>query len=50
MLQAVSELSQLNPYSYRYGQCKPRREHAEPYVDHADTIVAWMNHVTGISA
>ena len=50
MPQAVKELNQLNPYSYRYGQRKPRRAHAEPYVAHADTIVAWMNHITGLSA
>ena len=46
---AVSKLHQANPYAYRYGKKKPVREHAAPFVDHAEVLVEWMKDIIGIN-
>ena len=46
---AVSELNKADSYAYRYGQKRPKREHADPFVDHSETLVQWMKDVLGIA-
>lgn len=46
---AISTLHQADPYVYRYGKKKPRREHAEPFVENSECLVKWMKDIIGIS-
>jgi hypothetical protein len=46
---AISILNKADPYAYRYGKMKPRREHAEPFVEYSECLVKWMKEIVGIS-
>jgi hypothetical protein len=46
---ALSRLNQADPYVYRYGQKKPKREHAEPFIEDSEVLVQWTESVVGIA-
>lgn len=46
---AIAILSQADPYAYRYGMKKPKREHAEPFVEHSEILVEWTQCVMGVT-
>ena len=45
---ALDRLNQADPYAYRYGQKRPRREHAEPFVEDSEVLVQWTENIVGI--
>jgi len=42
---AILLLHQADRYEHRYGLKKPKRDEAEPYVQAAEHLVAWMNNL-----
>lgn len=43
---AIGRLHQLDRYDHRYGKQRPRKKHAQPYVESAQIVVRWMERMT----